>query len=488
MKGTFNSKIARMLLPGLKRWIVIILAGITVIVVGIFLFLGYHPIHVTTMLLRETLEQAAELVPHKASGIIVIVSGGVIVCIAIYKMTLSVVGAYLPNDRESIPDVLYRKRHLAKGPRVVVIGGGTGLSNLLRGIKMFTNNITAIVTVGDDGGSSGRLRQGFGVLPPGDLRNCITALADEEGLVTDLFRYRFESGEGLEGHSFGNLFLTAVCAITNGDMLEATRVASRVLNSCGQVLPSTLINCTLIAEMTDGTIIEGESQIPLHGGRIKTLTMQPTKPPATPEAIDAIHDADLIILGPGSLYTSIIPNLLVDGIAAAIRDSNADKIYVTNVLTQIGETTGYSVADHIEAILAHSGTASNLGYRLMEAVLVNDQTPDLEGKIPAEVKPVNLDPDRIRDLGIVMLRKSLLSAKSVGHHDSDKLAKTIMLWHMRHARKQPIKAVPGKTLTKPDSLITPIDQLEADDSAEAIDVSGKGTISAKETVDAASGN
>lgn len=447
MKGSMNSKIARMMLPGLKRWIVIILAGITVIVVGIFLFLGYHPVHVTTMLLRETLEQAAELVPHKASGIIVIVGGALIVCIAMYRMTMNVVGAYLPNDRESIPDVLYRKRHLARGPRVVVIGGGTGLSNLLRGIKMFTNNITAIVTVGDDGGSSGRLRQGYGVLPPGDLRNCITALADEEGLVTDLFRYRFDSGEGLEGHSFGNLFLTAVCAITNGDMLEATRVASRVLNSCGQVLPSTLVNCTLVAEMEDGTTVEGESHITEAGGKIKTLSLNPQKPKATPEAIEAIHGADLIILGPGSLYTSIIPNLLVEGIPQAIRDSNADKIYVTNVLTQLGETTGYSVGDHIEAILSHTATPTSLGYRLMEAVLVNEQTPQLEGQIPPNVKPVALDADRVRELGVVVVKRSLLSQKTIGHHDSDKLAKTIMLWHMRHGRKQPIKQTMGMPAT-----------------------------------------
>lgn len=445
MKGTFNSKIARMLLPGLKRWIVIILAGITVIVVGIFLFLGYHPVHVTTMLLRETLEQAAELVPHKASGIIVMIGGGLIVCIAIYKMTLSVVGAYLPDDhRESIPDVLYRKRHLSKGPKVVVIGGGTGLSNLLRGIKIFTNNITAIVTVGDDGGSSGRLRQELGVLPPGDIRNCITALADEEKLVTELFRYRFESGEGLEGHSFGNLFLTAVYAITNGDMLEATRVASRVLNSCGQVLPATLTNFTLVAEMSDGQIIEGESQIPLVNGRIKTLSIQPPKPPATPEAIEAIHNADLIILGPGSLYTSIIPNLLVDGIAQAIRDSNADKIYVSNVLTQKGETTDYSVSDHVEAILTHSGTPSNLGYRIMETVLVNDQVPQIEG---TNIIPVKLDTDRLKDQGILTLKRSLLSPNAIGHHDPDKLAKVIMIWHMRNGRKQPIKKTLGATAT-----------------------------------------
>jgi len=232
-------------------------------------------------------------------------------------------------------------------------------------------------------------------------------------------------------------------------MLEATRVASRVLNSCGQVLPSTLVNFSLVAEMADGSVIEGESQITEAGGRIKTLSLKPSKPKATPEAIEAIHEADLIILGPGSLYTSIIPNLLVEGIPQAIRDSSADKIYVTNVLTQMGETTGYSVGDHVEAILSHSGTPSNLGYRLMEAVLVNDQTPDLEGKLPENIKPVVLDNDRVRELGVVVIKRSLLSQKSIGHHDPDKLAKTIMLWHMRHGRKQPIKKAIGKTLAKP---------------------------------------
>jgi uncharacterized cofD-like protein len=196
--------------------------------------------------------------------------------------------------------------------------------------------------------------------------------------------------------------------------------------------------------MADGSVIEGESHITEAGGRIKTLSLKPAKPKATPEAIEAIHAADLIILGPGSLYTSIIPNLLVEGIPQAIRDSNADKIYVTNVLTQLGETTGYSVGDHVEAILSHSATPSNLGYRLMEAVLVNDQTPDFEGKLPADIKPVTLDNDRLRELGVVVIKRNLLSQKAIGHHDSDKLAKSIMLWHMRHGRKQPIKKVGSK--------------------------------------------
>jgi hypothetical protein len=277
MKRPLDYHFRRLMLPGLKRWIAIILMGITTIVLGVFLLLGYHPVTVTGMFFRELLEHAADVLPHRWSGVIVITSGALIIGLAIVKMTASVLGAYLPEDRESVPDVLYRRRHLDRGPKVVVVGGGTGLSNLLRGLKNFTNNITAIVTVGDDGGSSGRLRAEYGVLPPGDIRNCITALADEEKLVTELFRYRFESGEGLEGHSFGNLFITAICSMTQGDMLQAVKVASRVLNSCGQVLPSTLTNLTLVAEMHDGSVVKGETQISHANGRIKRLYTEPAQ-------------------------------------------------------------------------------------------------------------------------------------------------------------------------------------------------------------------
>lgn len=444
MKSSLNYRLKAFLLPGLKRWIAIVLCGIAVIVFGVFLLLGYHPLFVTSQFVSELMHNATEVLPHRISGIIVITGGGLIVCIAIAKMTLSVLGAYLPDDRESIPDVLYRRRHLDRGARIVVVGGGHGLSNLLRGLKNFTNNITAIVTVGDDGGSSGRLRHELGVLPPGDIRNCITALADEDKLVTELFRYRFESGQGLEGHSFGNLFLTALCSLTNGDMLQAVKVASRVLNSCGQVLPSSLANLSLVAELADGRIIKGESRIADADGRIVRICSEPKTAEATPEALQAIAEADLIVLGPGSLYTSIIPNLLVEGISDTIRQSRAKKIYVCNIVTQRGETVNYSVADHIEALLSHSGTPVGLNSRLIQTVLVNDQLPIVGKDQHSEFmpQPVRYDPDRLRELGVIPMRRSLLGESLNGHHDPYKLAKAIMLWFYKHKRRKLIEHEP----------------------------------------------
>jgi uncharacterized cofD-like protein len=413
------------MLPGLKRWIAVILFGIASIVLGVFLLLGYHPITVTGQFLREVMEHAADVLPYRLSGFIVITAGAIIICLAIARIILSVLGAYLPSDRESIPDVLYRKRHLGRGPKVVAIGGGTGLSNLLKGIKTYTNNITAIVTVGDDGGSSGRLRQELGVLPPGDIRNCIIALADEEKLVTELFRYRFESGEGLEGHSFGNLFLTAIWTITRGDMLEAVRVASRVLNSCGMVLPSTLTAVQLFAEMEDGSVVQGESQISKTGGKIRRIRSEPVAR-ATPEALEAIAAADLIILGPGSLYTSIVPNLLVGGISEAIRQAKARKVYVCNVMTQVGETIDYSVSDHLDALLLHAEVTQSTANKLVQAVVINDRAPLQRPDLLTNT--VTFDSDRVRALGITPLRKPVVNEAVSSHHDSERLAKEIMLW------------------------------------------------------------
>lgn len=433
MKHSWQYRMRSYMLPGLKRWIGAIVIGIAVIVYGALVLLGKHPLHWTLNALTDALQDITAHLPQRVTGIIAISLGGIAVFIAIVKIMSSVLGAYLPSDRESIPDVLYRRRHLDRGPKVVVIGGGHGLSNLLRGLKGFTNNLTAIVTVGDDGGSSGRLREQLGVLPPGDIRNCITALADEDRLVTDLFKYRFEQGHGLEGHSFGNLFLTAVCAITSGDMLEAARVASRVLNSCGQVLPSTLSSMVLIAEMEDGRTVRGESVIPDADGRIKRLYCEPELPAATPEALDAIANADMIVLGPGSLYTSIIPNLLVKGVPEAIMESPARKVYVCNVMTQKGETTNYTVGDHVEALLQHagffrSGSNQNIpSYKFIEGVMINVEARPA-GSTAA---PVRYDPDRLRHLGVRPILRPLVSEGYAGHHDPHRLAEALMLWYFR---------------------------------------------------------
>jgi len=425
MKGNFLYGIRSLWLPGLKRWILIGVLGIAVLVFGILLLVGYHPVYRTGAFIQDFLQDLVEQFPHRKSGIIAITGGAIFIAVAVAKIATSILGAYLPEDRESIPDVLFRRRHMERGPKVVVIGGGTGLTNLLQGLKKYTNKISAIVTVGDDGGSSGRLREELGVLPPGDIRNCITALADEDKLVTELFRYRFEQGQGLEGHSFGNLFLTAICAITDGDMIEAVRVASRVLNSCGQVIPSTLNHIALVAKMTDGREIRGESRITAAGGHIAKIHLEPEGNP-TPGAIEAILAADLIVLGPGSLYTSIIPNLLVKGIPDAIKQSSARKVYVCNVMTQPGETVDYSVADHIQALLEHSDTPGSAASKLVQTVLVNENVPTIatvEGQTP-----VLYDAERVREFGIHTMKKSLVSDKYVSHHDSTKLAEVIMYW------------------------------------------------------------
>jgi uncharacterized cofD-like protein len=432
-------QLQQLMLPGLKRWIGVMIIFGVVIAYGILLLCGVHPLFVASNFLSDVVHDAASALPHRISGVIVIILGIVGMLVAGGSMVRSILGAYLPEDRESIPEVLYKKRHLGRGPKVVVIGGGTGLSNLLKGLKVYTNNITAVVTVGDDGGSSGRLREELGVLPPGDIRNCITALADEEKLVTELFQYRFKNGGGLEGHSFGNLFLSAVFAITNGDMLEAVRVASRVLNSCGQVLPACLGNISLVAELDDGRVIHGESKIPAANGRIKRLSIDPMAPDATPAVLEAIANAELIVLGPGSLYTSVIPNLLIKGIAPAVMHSSALKIYVCNVMTQLGETTDYSAADHVEAVLEHSGALKNSPEKLFQTVLVNNRMPDAEilptpkGDVPT---PVIYDADRVKSLGIEAEPHPLLIGSSTLHHDPETLAKAIIAWFYRKKNKR----------------------------------------------------
>jgi len=319
-------------------------------------------------------------------------------------------------------------------PKIVAIGGGTGLATVLRGLKVLSYDITAIVTVADDGGSSGRLRKDMGILPPGDIRNCLLALAEAEPDMAALFNHRFSKGE-LRGHNFGNLFLAAMTEMT-GDFQEAVRAMSRILAVKGKVLPATLSDVTLVAEMEDGSVILGEAAIPLARGKIRNLRLRPEYPPALDEAVREIQSADGIIIGPGSLFTSIIPNLLVQGIRQAVSESTASKLYVCNVMTQPGETDGFTVFDHVQAIENHAGT-------LFSHVLVNTAgaPDDVTMKYSAEGKyQVTPDLEALRRSGYVPVPGDYLAKGDLAHHDSLRLAAAITAFIDSHCKKNGVTA------------------------------------------------
>ncbi len=430
-KFTDNMKMpkeAGWLIPGLqiKRWFLLIFVGAVCIALGLLILCDMRPIYYT----MEFIKKFAMKVSTEWIAFAVVMFGSALFFKGWQKTNLSILDG---KDNETILEALYRRRKLNRGPKIVAIGGGTGLSMLLKGIKHITNNITAVVTVGDDGGSSGRLREEMGVLPPGDIRNCIAALADDEDLVTKLFQYRFKTGEGLEGHSFGNLFLTALCSIT-GDMVRAVKESSNVLSIRGRVLPSTLDDMKLVAEMEDGRIIHGESNIPEAHGKIKRLFTDPKKCKALDEVIFAIKGADLIILGPGSLYTSVIPNLLIDEISREVIASDAKKIYVCNIMTQPGETDGYTVSDHIQALMKHANSR-----KLIDAVLVNDSLPtNLAEKYKlAHSYPVKIDAENIRKLGVKIFPKKLIEDSKEGlvRHSSHRVARAIYYWYRKELKQ-----------------------------------------------------
>ena len=419
------------LIPGLevKRWFFLIFLGSIMIVLGFMVLANVRPIY----LMLELIRKAALVLPSNLLATIFILVGSVIFFKGWQKTTLSIMDMDSKKGNNSILEKLYRRRKLNKGAKIVAIGGGTGLSMLLRGIKKYTNNITAVVTVGDDGGSSGRLREEMGILPPGDIRNCIAALADDEDLITKLFQYRFRNGEGLEGHSFGNLFLTALCAIT-GDMVRAVKESSNVLNIRGVVLPATLDDMKLAAVFEDGRVVKGESNIPEVHGKIKRLFTEPEICHALPEVITAIREADLIILGPGSLYTSVIPNLLVNGIVEAVEKSHAKKIYVCNIMTQPGETDNYSVASHVNALITHAK-----GKKIIDAVLVNDSLPEnmSEGYAKSGSIPVRLDMENIAPIGVEIVSQKLTEENKEGlvRHSSHRVARAVYYWYRRKSKR-----------------------------------------------------
>lgn len=331
------------------------------------------------------------------------------------------------NHVKDIGDTLYKRKVLASGPKVVAIGGGTGISTMLRGLKNYTSNITAVITVADDGGGSGVLRSDLGMLPPGDIRNCMLALAETEPVLEKLLNYRFPEGR-LKGQSFGNLFLAAMCGISDNNFVQAVTHMSEVLAVTGRIYPVTEENVNLIAILKDGTVIEGESRIgshhEFHPGPIDRVCFDKERVQPLEQVLEAIAKADIIILGPGSLYTSIIPNLLVAGIPEAISKARAAKVYVCNVMTQPGETENYTVGDHIEALHKHAGCP------IVDYCLVNNGPID-----PAMLKkykddgaaPVELDAARIRRMGVKVIEKDLVrSHTGYVRHDPDKLAQAIL--------------------------------------------------------------
>ena len=410
--------------PGMhiKRWLGLIIIGVAIMTFGL------------SYVVREAYLEGLRLpgfmywitlqfIPRYIRGTMLMSGAVALILFSIWKLNQSIISAIAPHrdGNESLVNTIYTQRFLRRGPKIVAIGGGHGLSTLLRGLKEYTTNLTAIVTVADDGGSSGVLRRELGVLPPGDVRNCIAALADAEPLVTKLFQYRFEEGDGLAGHSFGNLFIVAMSGVT-GNMEDAIRQTSRVLAVRGQIIPSTMEDVTLCARTSDARTIHGESRIgpAVSNGasaRIHEVYLVPANPPAHPEAVRAILEADLIVLGPGSLYTSVLPNLLVQGVKRSLIAAPAPKVYVCNVATQHGETDGFSAADHVAAIEDHVGKG------VINYVLANDNVVDVIPKA-AESRPVLVD-TQINN-GIRLVATDVISEENYYHHDSTKLAEAIM--------------------------------------------------------------
>jgi uncharacterized cofD-like protein len=417
----------RWLVPGMrvKRWIAVLIAGITLIGLG-----GAY-------LLRDLYAVRSEIpwfyyvtlqfIPRWGRGLIFSVVGLAAVTLGLVRLYQALMAPFVRPGDARVVDALYRRRQRQRGPKVVAIGGGTGLSVLLRGLKEYTDHITAIVTVADDGGSSGRLRQELGVLPPGDFRNCIAALSDAEGLTSRLFQYRFGEGVGLEGHSFGNLFIVAMAEIT-GSFEKALVESSRVLAVRGRVLPSTLQNVTLCADLIEEQAgkdaswlrVEGESSITKHVGTIERVFLEPDDVLAYPEAVKAILEADIIVAGPGSLYTSVLPNLLVPDVRRAVQAAEGVKAYICNVATQAGETDGYDVADHVRAIRKH------VGGDLFPTVMANNHYVGRSAG-PSGAEWVRHEPGEVSSFDTLAV--DLVDDEFPWRHDPHKLARALMEWY-----------------------------------------------------------
>ena len=400
---------------GIKRWLLIAGLGIGVCAIGLA-FVAKNLLSFNT----------PDLLPWHLEGIIVFTAGIGLILLAIYGLYNSL-GPLLLRYKSinELARTIYTRRSLERGPHIVAIGGGTGLSVLLRGLKAYTDNITAIVTVADDGGSSGRLRRELGVMPPGDFRNCLVALSYDEGLVAELFQYRFDQGEGLEGHSFGNLFIAAMTGVT-GNFEQALLESSKVLAVHGRIIPATWSHIDLTARLSDGTHVHGESNIAVRGGSIDEVHIEPPDIQANPEAIAAIAEADLILVGPGSLYTSIMPNLLVPGVTEALQASSAQTIYICNVATEEGETGGFTMADHVRALQRHTFPT------IADSVIANGNLSETGAQFNSRAVP----PSGGELPNVRVIIADLIDPKHPLRHDTKRLARVVI--DVYHGR-QPIE-------------------------------------------------
>jgi len=404
---------------GVKRWFFVMLVGMSLTWVGLAIYLlNIYRIAPDTWWLPVINVLSLQFLSRPVRIVIFGVLGLGLIGLGIWGLNRSLLEPFLRPGKRLVDQVSdFRRRE--RGPRVVVIGGGHGIATVLRGLKGYTNNLTAVVSVADDGGSSGELRRDLGILPPGDIRNCLAALSDDEALLTQLFHYRFGGETGLGGHTFGNLFITALADLT-GSFENAVAESGRALSVHGQVLPSTLHNVRLVADvrlsLSETEVrVEGESQIPKAAGRVRRVWLEPNDAPAYPPVIQAILAADMIVIGPGSLYTSILPNILVRDLLEAIHSSHGVKIFVTNIATQPGETEQYTSSDHIHAL------EDLIGFELVDVIVCNSC---YDRKFDDKVQWVRVDEGEARDRRVYAT--ALVDPENLIHHDAALLAQTLM--------------------------------------------------------------
>lgn len=405
---------------GVKRWLVPILLGVSLVGVGLaVVFLEVYRTAPDTWWLPVLSVASLRLFSKPVRALIFGLLGLALVLWGFRGINRALMAPYMKPGRQFLGDLTTHRR-LERGPKIVAVGGGHGQSVILRSLKHFTYNLTAIVTVADDGGSSGKLRRSIGMLPPGDIRNCLAALSNDETLLTQLFQYRFPSGDGiLAGHPFGNLFIYALSEII-GSFEEAVAESGKVLAVHGQVLPATLHDVKLVADVAlpysvSEVRVEGESRIPKFPGRVNRIWLEPNTPSAYPQVIQAILGADLVVVGPGSLFTSVLPNLLVPDISAALRASRGLKIYVCNITTQPGETDGFTCGDHIRTIIDHVGEG------LFDIIVVNSSQ---EGSLPEGYEWVSVEEDLANQYPLYLT--NLVDSDYPTRHDGEKLSKVLM--------------------------------------------------------------